>query len=109
MHLLFAALGCINLSKNTTASMILGAMLLGIIMLVAALLQKGAMGGADIKFSAAIGWFFGFEKGLLVLISGLLLSVIVTVLISLKKGKKQNSIPMIPYLSAACVTVYFTI
>lgn len=109
IHILFAAVGCANLSEKNALSMVLGALFLGLIMLGAALSQRGTMGGADIKFSIAIGWFFGLEKGLLVLISGLLLSVLATVLISIKKGKKQTSIPMIPYLSTACAWVYFII
>ena len=108
MHIIFAIVGCANLSGKSVVSMVLGALFLGLIMLGAALAQKGTMGGADIKFSAAIGWFFGLEKGLLVLITGLLLSVLTTVFISIKKGKKQTSIPMIPYLSVACAAVYFT-
>ena len=71
--------------------MITGAFVLGIIPLVAAVVKPGTFGGADIKFLAAAGWFFGIKNGVTVMVMGLLASIIGTLIISVVKKEKVNT------------------
>lgn len=106
MHLLFFLLGCFRLSATSWKSMVLGFFVCGLPMLIAALWKSGSMGGADIKCMAMIGWIFGWENGLLIMILGLILSLIGALILILFKGKKVKSMPMLPYFCTAAVAVY---
>lgn len=106
LHIQIFILGCLLLRDQSLISMLAGFFALGLPMLIAALIKKGSVGGADIKFMAVSGWMFGWEKGLAVLLLGLFLSVIVTLIGATIKDKKILSIPLIPYFCVAGLIVY---
>ncbi len=109
MHILIFAAGFVFVTKETLLSMITGAFVLGIIPLVAAVVKPGTFGGADIKFLAAAGWFFGIKNGVTVMVMGLLASIIGTLIISVVKKEKVKRIPMIPYFCFAATIIYSTL
>ena len=73
---------------------------------LAAVISKNKIGGADVKFIAACMFVCGISTGTAGLILGLLLSVIGTVIRNKKTKSKDNSLPMIPYLSVGFLTAY---
>lgn len=109
MHILIFATGFAFLSKQRIGSMLAGAIILGLIPLVAAVIRPGTFGGADIKFLAAAGWLFGLRSGVSVMVAGLLLSIVGTAILSLVRRKKIKRIPMIPYFSLAATIIFSTL
>lgn len=76
-------------------------------LVLCAILAKGQLGGADIKFSAACTFLLGLGKGVSGLMLGLLLSVIGTLIRNSIKKSKDKDLPLVPYLSAAFLISYF--
>lgn len=109
MHILVFLTGFAFLSKERIVSMLAGAIILGLIPLVAAVVRPGTFGGADIKFLAAAGWLFGLRSGVLVMVAGLLFSIAGTAILSLVKREKIKRIPMIPYFSLAALIIFSTL
>lgn len=106
MHISVFLLGCVHLSADTWKSMVFGFFVCSVPMLIIALLKKGGVGGADIKCMAAIGWAFGWEKSLLIVVVACILSLIGTIIVSVVKRKKIKSAPMVPYICASAILVY---
>ena len=73
----------------------------GIFLLVAITVSDG-IGGADIKLASACVFLLGFQRGIIGLVSGLLLAIIINSI----KSKKQG-FPMIPYLTATFIPAFF--
>lgn len=69
---------------------------------VCVLSRKKSVGGADIKLSAALGFFFGGFTGLGILLSSYAVSVI-SMLILKKVNGKDNGLPLIPFLSGSAL------
>ncbi len=109
MHILIFAVGFIFLSKTRLISMLAGAIILGLIPLVAAVIKPGTFGGADIKFLAAAGWLFGLKNGVTVMVLGLLFSIIGTLIISVVRREKIKRVPMIPYFCLAASIIFSTL
>lgn len=101
MHLLIFLLGCLNLSGSAWKSMLIGLVVCGLPMLLAAISKSGGIGGADIKCMAAIGWTLGYEKGIATLIVGLTLSLAAVGIIRIFCHKKISSVPMLPFFCTA--------
>lgn len=72
--------------------------------LVNMLLPERAVGGADIKISAACGFLLGVTRGTIGLITGLLFSVICSLI---TRKRKDEKLPLIPYLAAGFIPAYF--
>lgn len=106
MHVLIFLLGCFWLRSGTWKSMIAGALVCGLPMLIAALIKSGSVGGADIKCMAAIGWALGLEKGVMTLILGCLLSVIGAIAVACVRRHKIQSLPMVPFFCASALLVF---
>lgn len=74
---------------------------------LAVIMKDKAIGGADIKISAAAAFLLGSFRGLAALISGLLLAV--TVMPAVKRIRKEENdvpFPLVPFLAAGIITVY---
>ena len=85
----------------TVSQAVVGAVVCGLPLLVAALLAKGSFGGGDIKLMAAAGVCLGPEKGLYALFFGLVFGGFFGLgLTVLKKRKKEEAIPLGPFLAA---------
>lgn len=97
----------IGISLSALPEMIMGAILVPLPLLLAAMIKPGKMGGADIKIMSAISFLLGFNKGIAALITGLLLGILCTLIIrSLKRENIKDSFPLIPYLGIGCIIAY---
>lgn len=105
-------LGLVNTEVKALPSMLLGMILVFLPQFIAALINPSrALGGADIKLSSSAAFLlgsFGISSGLLALIIGLALSVItIPTVRAVKKLPKDDPFPLIPFLSAGIIAVYF--
>ena len=93
----------------TVSEAVVGAVVCGLPLLVAALLAKGSFGGGDIKLMAAAGVCLGPEKGLYALFFGLVFGGFFGLgLTVLKKRKKEEAIPLGPFLAAGIAAESFS-
>ena len=72
-----------------------------------AVLLHFRIGGADIKFIPAAVFVLGGERGLVGLLLGLILSVAGTLIRNKITKTRDDSLPMIPYLSAGFLSAFF--
>lgn len=100
-------LGFIDVSINDVWFYAIASAGIFLFMLVCAVLSKNKIGGADIKFIPAAFFVLGASRGIAGLISGLVLSVIGTVIRNKIKKTKEQTLPMIPYLSVGFLTAFF--
>lgn len=90
------------------SSMLTGAVVVFVPQLVVSMLRPGrAIGGADLKISAALAFLLGAEKGIFALITGMLTGVI-TMLIVRKIRKETNKEPfaLVPFLSLGAMIAF---
>ncbi len=68
----------------------------------AALIKPENIGGGDIKLTAAVGLYFGFEKAVFGLIIGLALALLAGLVMARiqKKPLSKTAIPLAPFLAA---------
>ena len=72
--------------------------------LVNMILPERAVGGADIKISTACGFLLGVTRGAAGLTLGLVFSVICSLI---TRKRKDEKLPLIPYLAAGFIPAYF--
>lgn len=84
----------------TLASMVLGAISGGGILLAAAVVTKGGIGGGDIKLAAVLGLAVGFEGMLAILIVASLLALIVGTVKRLIQKEKNLRLAFVPFIAA---------
>lgn len=104
-----ALLGLVGIRLTDLPSMILGAAAILAIEVPLAVIQKEkAIGGADIKLSAAAGFLLGIRRGLYAQIIGLTLAVLlVPVIRKIRHTPKDTAFPLVPFLAAGILTAYF--
>ena len=87
-------------------SMLLGAAAVLLIEVpLAVLLKDRAIGGADIKLSAAGAFLLGWQKGLAALILGLTLSLIVVPIVRrVRHEDSRKAFPLVPFLAVGIMT-----
>lgn len=97
---------CMKLSS--LPSMLLGAAAVLLIEVpLAAAMKDRAIGGADIKISAAGAFLLGWRKGLAALILGLLLSIVIMSIVRAVRHEKQDKrFALVPFLAAGQLAVY---
>ncbi|WP_418792324.1 prepilin peptidase [Phosphitispora sp. TUW77] len=81
----------------------------GLLLLVAAVISRGGMGGGDIKYAAALGAFLGWQ-GILatVFLASVMGSIFGIIICIIKKMPlRKTGIPFGPFLSAGAFVVYF--
>ncbi len=73
-----------------------------------AVVSKGGMGGGDIKFIAAAGALFGWQKVLLIIFAGAFLgSIIGGMLMIAKLSTRKSQIPFGPFLAiGTCIAIF---
>ena len=89
-------------------SMLLGAAAVLLIEVpLAVLLKDRAIGGADIKLSAAGAFLLGWQKGLAALILGLTLSLIVVPIVRrIRHEDNRKAFALVPFLAVGIMTAY---
>ena len=74
---------------------------------LAVLLKDRAIGGADIKLSAAGAFLLGWQKGLAALILGLTLSLIVVPIVRrIRHEDNRKAFALVPFLAVGIMTAY---
>lgn len=104
LHLMTVIAAFIGTELTMIPRMFVSAMFVGGVMLLAVLITKSTIGGADIKMAAACSFMLGFERGVIGLVLGTLLAVVVNLL---KSKDRKKGFPMIPYLAVGYATAYF--
>lgn len=88
------------LCRTVTALAFFGAFIL------LAVIFKNKIGGADVKFISACMFVTGFTRGFVGLVIGLLLAVVGTLIRNKKTKSKDDSLPLVPYLSVGFFAAY---
>lgn len=101
----------VNMAKDYILGMIAGASIFGVITLVGGLIfGKEAMGFGDIKYTGAIGLFYGMnviaEISLLAFLMAAVISIVVLIVRLISKNKDEY-IPFGPFLSVAAIICIF--
>lgn len=99
VHFTLIVAGFISVNEKTVLINILSAVVVFLFMLICAMLSKNKLGGADVKFISAMTFVLGLSNSLLGLMLGLVLSIIGTKIRNYCTKKKDNTMPLIPYLS----------
>ena len=101
------ALICMKLSSFP--SMLFGAAAVLLIEVPLAVAMKDrAIGGADIKISAAGAFLLGWRKGLTALIAGLMLSILIMPVVRAIRHEKQDTrFALVPFLAAGQLVLYY--
>lgn len=99
----------LSFSLVQSISVVVGALLGGGIMLLAAILTKGAIGGGDIKLLFALGLFFGgLDVFSILLLSFILAALLSLLLMVFKKKGMKDFIPLGPAIViASLIQLYF--
>jgi leader peptidase (prepilin peptidase)/N-methyltransferase len=89
------------------SSALLGGLLFGGILLLAALISRGGMGGGDIKLAAMVGIFTGFKGAFLAFIlSSVLGGVWAVVLLLRGKANRQTAIRFGPFIALTAWVIW---
>ena len=93
-------LAFVEFTPANLPSMMIGAAVIFLPQLLISVLRPGrAVGGADMKISAALGFLLGAEKGLFAVITGLLAAVIVTLIVRrIRKESNKEPFALVPFL-----------
>lgn len=104
IHVMILIAAFIGIRTEMLPDMILAAMFVFSVMILAILVSKSNIGGADLKLSVACAFMLGSRQG----IFGFVLSLVIAVAVNLIKEKnKKAAFPLIPYLSIGFMTAYF--
>ena len=103
-----AGTALLGMKLSALPSMLLGAATVLLIEVpLAVLLKDRAIGGADIKLSAAGAFLLGWQKGLAALILGLTLSLIVVPIVRrIRHEDNRNAFPLVPFLAVGMMAAY---
>ncbi len=108
VFIMILLLACIGYKPENFLSMLLGAVVVFVPQLAAALINPDkALGGADIKVSTAIAFLLGVDKGIIAFLIGLTFAIVYKVVEQkVSRIKKIDSFPLIPFLSVGSMIVY---
>lgn len=104
-----AGTAVIGMKLSSFPSMLLGAAAVLLIEVPLAVAMKDrAIGGADIKISAAGAFLLGWRKGLAALIVGLTLSILIMPVVRAIWHEKQDTrFALVPFLAAGQLVLYY--
>ena len=103
-----AGTALLGMKLSALPSMLLGAAAVLLIEVpLAVLLKDRAIGGADIKLSAAGAFLLGWQKGLAALILGLTLSLIVVPIVRrIRHEDSRKAFALVPFLAVGIMTAH---
>ncbi|MCM1364985.1 MAG: A24 family peptidase [Faecalibacterium sp.] len=96
-------IGLINISPTILFSRAMAFAMSFALMFVIAVISNNEIGGADVKFIPVCFFILGAAKGTLGLITGLLFSVVGTLIRNKVKKSEDKTLPLIPYLSVGYI------
>jgi len=101
-------LSFVGLESTNLTSMVIGAVSVFIPQMIVAITRPGSIGGADIKITTATAFLLGAENGVFALLIGLVLAIITMMgLHMVKRHDKENSFPLVPFLSIGIILSSF--
>lgn len=101
-----AALAAIALASQDWTGLLGGAILFGLLLLIA-VGSRGGMGGGDIKLALAIGLALGWRLGLVSLFLAFMVGGILAVAV-LIRGRRREALPFGPFLAlGAWIAIFF--
>lgn len=101
-------LGLLSVGTVGLPSMLIGAAMVFLPQILSALLAKNPIGGADIKLTTALAFLLGWQRGLVMLIAGMMIAVTAMLIVrKVKKSKKDQPFALIPFVSIAAMAVFF--
>lgn len=104
VHILIIIVALINLNILNS---IIGLLLVPIPFFTTALIKGGGIGGGDVKFMGANGFFLGVKGGLVGSFLGLIIAItVIKIYYKIKKKDNNISFPLAPYLSVGCFLTY---
>ncbi|PWL55826.1 MAG: prepilin peptidase [Clostridium cadaveris] len=104
VHIVIIIVALINLNSLNS---IIGLLLVPIPFFTTALIKNGGIGGGDVKFMGANGFFLGVKGGLVGSFLGLIIAITVNkIYYKIKKKDNNISFPLAPYLSVGCFLTY---
>lgn len=104
VHIIIILLSLININPLNS---IAGLMFVPIPFLITALIKGGGIGGGDVKFMGANGFFLGLKGGFIGSLLGLTAAITINAIYyKIRKKDKNISFPLAPYLSAGCFFTY---
>ena len=107
IHVIIAVTAFIGFDRANVLAMLAGAVLSALPLLIAGVVKRGCIGGADSKLMAASGLILGASRGVIALMIGLFLGVACTFLYrKTKQADMKTSFPLVPYLAAGCAVAY---
>lgn len=104
VHILIIIVALININSLNS---IIGLLFVPMPFFVTALIKGGGIGGGDVKFMGANGFFLGLKGGFIASIIGLTLALFINSIYYKIKNKDNNiSFSLAPYLSIGCFLTY---
>ena len=103
-----AGTALIGLKLSSLPSMFFGAAAVLLIEVpLAVVMRDRAIGGADIKISAAGAFLLGWRRGLAALILGLILAILIVSIVRLiRHDKRDRPFALVPFLAAGQFVLY---
>ncbi len=108
VSLMLLLTGCIGTESKTLVLRFVSAAGTFFFLILFASMKNSKFGGADVKFITACVFLIGLINGLSAVIISLLLAVVCTLIRNKVKKTKEQSMPLIPYLSIGFLTVILT-
>ena len=105
---LILVLAFVGFEPANLPSMLIGAAVVFLPQLAISMLRpRRAIGGADIKISAALAFLLGAEKGIFALIAGMLTGVIIMFIIrKIRKETNKEPFALVPFLSFGAMLAF---
>ncbi len=93
--------------KSTLAQMFLGLVAGGTVLLVVAVISKGGIGGGDVKLSAMLGIYLGWQDTLqTIFLASVLGALAGFILMSAGRANRHTAIPFGPFLAISAFVQY---
>lgn len=106
VHLVIIAIGFINIDVVRS---FIGLVISPLPFLIMALINKGSIGGGDIKLIGATGFVIGYAKTSIAYMIAMALAILFCNLYYLGKRKvKEQSFPFAPFFQIGCIVVMVT-
>lgn len=95
-------------TREDIFSSILGFIIVPLPFFIGALVKEGGIGGGDIKFLAANGFFLGVTKGIYASIIGSIVAIVIQIIYCkiFKKQSLETPFALGPYLALGCFLMY---
>lgn len=99
-------LGFVETDVKRLAMSALAGVVFFVFMFITAMIANGKLGGADFKIISACAFVLGINRTAVGLVAGLISSVVITLILKKIRKSEDNSLPLVPYLTAGFLSSY---